>query len=189
MTILPLIYPSHTWAQIFPKFLPNVLQSPMVHLHGVVFSREAINGCTKMRVLAPISQRFISNTKFSLSLQNYHSLQLPFLLQTPFKFPSLLNPPKTLRCFLHCRATMAVEPTSNVQIKDEIHLTEKETLIFNRLKDVLHHFNLNTQLRVAGGWVRDKVVIYFFNVNSNCFDYFSCFVVLRLILSWVLWVF
>ncbi|XP_010679172.2 tRNA nucleotidyltransferase cca2 isoform X1 [Beta vulgaris subsp. vulgaris] len=136
----------------------------MVHLHGVVFSREAINGCTKMRVLAPISQRFISNTKFSLSLQNYHSLQLPFLLQTPFKFPSLLNPPKTLRCFLHCRATMAVEPTSNVQIKDEIHLTEKETLIFNRLKDVLHHFNLNTQLRVAGGWVRDKLL------GKDCYD-------------------
>ena len=53
---------------------------------------------------------------------------------------------------------MATEAMT-VHVKDKIDLTEKESLIFNRLKEVLQHFNLNTQLRVAGGWVRDKVLL------------------------------
>lgn len=52
-------------------------------------------------------------------------------------------------------------PTSSfqppVQVKDRIELTPKEKQIFDRLKEVLVHFDLQTQLRVAGGWVRDKV--------------------------------
>lgn len=46
---------------------------------------------------------------------------------------------------------------SSVAVKDQIDLTEKEEKIFRRLLDVVGHFNLKTQLRVAGGWVRDKV--------------------------------
>uniref|UniRef100_A0A803M3A2 Poly A polymerase head domain-containing protein n=1 Tax=Chenopodium quinoa TaxID=63459 RepID=A0A803M3A2_CHEQI len=59
---------------------------------------------------------------------------------------------------------MASEPHFTIQVKDQIHLTEKESLIFKRLKDVLHHFNLDTQLRVAGGWVRDKLL------GKDCYD-------------------
>ncbi|GAB4861952.1 Carotenoid cleavage dioxygenase 7, chloroplastic [Ancistrocladus abbreviatus] len=54
---------------------------------------------------------------------------------------------------------MAAAPSHpSVRVKDKIDLTEKETQIFNRLLEVLRHFNLYTQLRVAGGWVRDKRV-------------------------------
>jgi hypothetical protein len=38
-----------------------------------------------------------------------------------------------------------------------IELTEEEEKIFQRLLDVVRHFDLGTTLRVAGGWVRDKV--------------------------------
>ncbi|SPT17084.1 unnamed protein product [Triticum aestivum] len=36
--------------------------------------------------------------------------------------------------------------------------TELEQQIFGRLLDVVHHGGLGTQLRVAGGWVRDKLL-------------------------------
>jgi hypothetical protein len=42
-------------------------------------------------------------------------------------------------------------------VKERIELSEKEDQIFTRLLDVVRHFGLETQLRVAGGWVRDKV--------------------------------
>lgn len=41
--------------------------------------------------------------------------------------------------------------------KGKIKLDEKEEQIFEILKDVLKVNNLNTTMRVAGGWVRDKV--------------------------------
>jgi hypothetical protein len=47
-------------------------------------------------------------------------------------------------------------------VSESIELTELEKKIFDRLREVLHQFNLQTQLRVAGGWVRDKV----FSVHS-----------------------
>lgn len=39
----------------------------------------------------------------------------------------------------------------------EIVLNQKEQELFGLLREVLHKNNLNTTLRVAGGWVRDKV--------------------------------
>lgn len=39
-----------------------------------------------------------------------------------------------------------------------LELTEEEEKIFRRLLDVVRHFNLGTKLRVAGGWVRDKLL-------------------------------
>uniref|UniRef100_A0A803L025 Poly A polymerase head domain-containing protein n=1 Tax=Chenopodium quinoa TaxID=63459 RepID=A0A803L025_CHEQI len=83
---------------------------------------------------------------------------------------------------------MASEPHLPIQVKDQIHLTEKESLIFQRLKGVLHHFNLDTQLRVAGGWVRDKrfgtpeedayrrdltINSLFYNINSDSVEDFT----------------
>jgi hypothetical protein len=38
-----------------------------------------------------------------------------------------------------------------------IQHSEVEEKIFTTLKDVLNKYDLDTQLRVAGGWVRDKV--------------------------------
>ncbi|MCL7043405.1 hypothetical protein MKW94_030076 [Papaver nudicaule] len=62
-----------------------------------------------------------------------------------------------------CRAAMSASSSSptaslSVHVNDEITLTDKENQIFERLLQVLHHFNLKTQLRVAGGWVRDKLL-------------------------------
>lgn len=44
-----------------------------------------------------------------------------------------------------------------VEIVDTVRLTELEEKIFEILVATLQHFGLETELRVAGGWVRDKV--------------------------------
>ncbi|KAG0498968.1 hypothetical protein HPP92_003659 [Vanilla planifolia] len=49
-------------------------------------------------------------------------------------------------------------------VNDRIDITEKEDKIFRRLLDVVDQFKLNTQLRVAGGWVRDKLL------GNDCYD-------------------
>lgn len=46
----------------------------------------------------------------------------------------------------------------SVELKEKIDLTEKERKIFDRLLGTLRFCDLDTQLRVAGGWVRDKVL-------------------------------
>ncbi|KAL6962003.1 CCA tRNA nucleotidyltransferase [Sarracenia purpurea var. burkii] len=51
-----------------------------------------------------------------------------------------------------------------VQVRDKIDLNDKERRIFERLLQVLRHFDLHTQLRVAGGWVRDKLL------GKECYD-------------------
>ncbi|OMO88926.1 hypothetical protein CCACVL1_08108 [Corchorus capsularis] len=53
---------------------------------------------------------------------------------------------------------------ASVQVKEQIELTETEKKIFDRLLSTLRHFNLQTQLRVAGGWVRDKLL------GKECYD-------------------
>lgn len=45
-----------------------------------------------------------------------------------------------------------------MEVRESVELTEKEERIFRRLLDVVRHFGLGTQLRVAGGWVRDKLL-------------------------------
>ena len=40
---------------------------------------------------------------------------------------------------------------------DGVKLTDKEKSIFDFLLQVLNEHKLNTTLRVAGGWVRDKL--------------------------------
>lgn len=56
-------------------------------------------------------------------------------------------------------ATVSSESAAGavVQVKDKIELTEVEKQIFDRFVNTLRHFSLHTELRVAGGWVRDKV--------------------------------
>ncbi|MFS7973897.1 putative CCA tRNA nucleotidyltransferase [Helianthus anomalus] len=67
-----------------------------------------------------------------------------------------------------CRAMSKTNGTSSasplVVVKENIDLTDKEKQIFDRLLDVLCHFNLETKLRVAGGWVRDKLL------GKECYD-------------------
>ena len=49
-------------------------------------------------------------------------------------------------------------------VKEDIELSDKEKQIFDQLRQVLSHFNLETKLRVAGGWVRDKLL------GKDCYD-------------------
>ena len=60
-----------------------------------------------------------------------------------------------------------LENATNIQFEDmkkhwtfqpEITLTEKEKSIFKFLLDAVHDNGKNTVLRVAGGWVRDKMM-------------------------------
>ncbi|CAA0809892.1 Polynucleotide adenylyltransferase family protein [Striga hermonthica] len=102
----------------------------------------------------------------------------PVKFSPPSPLPPLhrrsLNPGGGLRlrdrvyCFCLSRggftvAAMFPSPPS-VHVKDRIDLTAKEEQIFDRLLQVLRHFNLQTQLRVAGGWVRDKLL------GKECYD-------------------
>lgn len=43
---------------------------------------------------------------------------------------------------------------------EKLDLTEKEEKIFSLLKKVAEKNQLNTVMRVAGGWVRDKVISF-----------------------------
>ncbi|XP_020595770.1 CCA tRNA nucleotidyltransferase, mitochondrial-like [Phalaenopsis equestris] len=68
-------------------------------------------------------------------------------------------------CGVRCGSgsgAMAAEPRPAVKVR--IDLTMNEETIFRRLLDVIDHFKLNTQLRVAGGWVRDKLL------GKDCYD-------------------
>ncbi|XP_061366581.1 tRNA nucleotidyltransferase cca2-like isoform X1 [Gastrolobium bilobum] len=49
-------------------------------------------------------------------------------------------------------------------VRDKIELSDTEKSIFDRLLATLRHFQLQTQLRVAGGWVRDKLL------GKDCYD-------------------
>ncbi|KAH9626384.1 hypothetical protein KSS87_009070 [Heliosperma pusillum] len=115
-----------------------------------------------MRVALSI-HRLILNPK-SLLFSPFNLHPLIKLKKSPI---SRLNPTKTLINFssFHCKSTTMETPEPLIiQVKEQIELTEKESLIFDRLKDVLRHSNLDTQLRVAGGWVRDKLL------GKDCYD-------------------
>ncbi|XP_039132872.1 LOW QUALITY PROTEIN: tRNA nucleotidyltransferase cca2 [Dioscorea cayenensis subsp. rotundata] len=55
-------------------------------------------------------------------------------------------------------------PPPSHSVRETIDLNEKEEKIFRRLLEVIRHFGLDTQLRVAGGWVRDKLL------GKECYD-------------------
>ncbi|KAF8026687.1 hypothetical protein BT93_F3229 [Corymbia citriodora subsp. variegata] len=71
------------------------------------------------------------------------------------------NPTKTAG-LLSCKSMSTNLPV--VRVKEKIDLTEKEKMIFDRLLATIRHFDLPTQLRVAGGWVRDKLL------GQDCYD-------------------
>lgn len=59
----------------------------------------------------------------------------------------------------------------SVVVRETVELTEVEERIFQRLLDVVRHFGLGTQLRIAGGWVRDKVTLFTFFFPPCLFCY------------------
>lgn len=77
-----------------------------------------------------------------------------------FQFPTETRAPRHVilrRCCCRAMGTSSPEAAVRVQVRDKIELTEIEKKIFDRLLNTLRQFNLQTELRVAGGWVRDKV--------------------------------
>jgi hypothetical protein len=66
--------------------------------------------------------------------------------------------------------------TDNSQnlLTTDFPLTEHEKKIFSFLLEVVQHYQLGTTLRVAGGWVRDKVVKAV-QVQSSFFSKFLVF--------------
>ena len=80
-----------------------------------------------------------------------------------FYTPVKPKPKLRTQGFLRCRAMATSAPV--IQVKEKIELTEIERKIFDRLLATLRHFGLtNFHLRVAGGWVRDKLL------GKVCYD-------------------
>ncbi|XP_051124533.1 tRNA nucleotidyltransferase cca2 [Andrographis paniculata] len=121
------------------------------------------------------SPRFLSSFTKTLRLPSFGNL---FKSSHPSAFPTLPNNTlngrpldfphnKRILCFstsATVKATMGVSTPAAIHVKDHIDLTTKEKKIFDCLLRVLSHFNLQTQLRVAGGWVRDKLL------GKECYD-------------------
>ncbi|KAJ6433608.1 hypothetical protein OIU84_017327 [Salix udensis] len=107
-------------------------------------------------------------------LRLFFSPNLLIRRKTTFvSLPSFTCPNKTLTRIqtpgvFHCKemATVSSESAAGavVQVKDKIELTEVEKQIFDRFVNTLRHFSLHTELRVAGGWVRDKLL------GKECYD-------------------
>ncbi|CAL9185315.1 unnamed protein product [Musa hybrid cultivar] len=99
----------------------------------------------------------------------FHHLRFP-----PLRLPlsQILRPPPSRRLGFRLRglcsgggsATGRRVMEAPFTVKERIDLTKKEEKIFQRLLDVIGHFKLETQLRVAGGWVRDKLL------GKDCYD-------------------
>ncbi|KAM7477821.1 hypothetical protein LguiA_026034 [Lonicera macranthoides] len=53
------------------------------------------------------------------------------------------------------------------QLQEKIDLTDEESHIFELLLQVVGHFNLQTQIRVVGGWVRDKIKCLIVHLNPE----------------------
>ncbi|KAJ6693629.1 hypothetical protein OIU85_004410 [Salix viminalis] len=118
--------------------------------------------------------RPLFNTAKLDPLRLFFSPNLLIRRKTTFvSLPSLTCPNKTLTRIqtpgvFHCKEMAAVSSESAagavVQVKDKIELTEVEKQIFDRFVNTLRHFSLHTELRVAGGWVRDKLL------GKECYD-------------------
>jgi hypothetical protein len=59
----------------------------------------------------------------------------------------------------------SIKDLTSYKVSTEIALTPKENEIFDTLMSIVKENNLKTTLRVAGGWVRDKVSQYQINLN------------------------
>ncbi|MBA0866023.1 hypothetical protein Goshw_017325, partial [Gossypium schwendimanii] len=122
----------------------------------------SLNNAIKLKAKAPLLLHSLTlpTTKITLAFRSVstplNETALSLNTTTPNTIPFLPSP------FLSCRAAMTT--AACVQVKEQIELTETEKKIFDRLLNTLRHFNLQTQLRVAGGWVRDKLL------GKECYD-------------------
>ncbi|CAG7864941.1 unnamed protein product [Brassica rapa] len=118
--------------------------------------------------------------RLSLPINTIITLPTPILLippslhRKPNRFSTVAFrrvSPSLCRCwFSTLKAAMTTTTTAvggeenqkqsklSVELKEKIDLTEKERKIFDRLLGTLRFCDLDTQLRVAGGWVRDKLL-------------------------------
>ncbi|CAB4283094.1 unnamed protein product [Prunus armeniaca] len=103
---------------------------------------------------------------FQTALLSCEPIFVPKLRRSCYPHPNLpisWFPTKT-RVFSPCRAIMAVPSRPTVPVRDNVELNETEKKIFDRLLGTVRHFGLQNQLRVAGGWVRDKLL------GKDCYD-------------------
>lgn len=122
-----------------------------------------------MRLSLPI------NTTTIINLPRPPLLLIPLSrYRKPIRFSTValrgVSPPSLCRCwFSTLKAAMTTTTVGgkgeekqsklSVELKEKIDLNEKEREIFDRLLGTIRFCNLDTQLRVAGGWVRDKVTL------------------------------
>ncbi|XP_030506274.2 tRNA nucleotidyltransferase cca2 [Cannabis sativa] len=104
----------------------------------------------------------------SLHRTTTHANTILFNFPLPYSSPSTIPTPiKTLPSLFSRRpmtSSAAASSLPTVHVKEKIELTDVEKQIFDRLLGTLRHFDLQNQLRVAGGWVRDKLL------GKDCYD-------------------
>jgi len=121
--------------------------------------RVALKSATRFLVAHPVSDLSVRGFSLSQSHKLTPTVVLPLHSHRPAKTLVRIATPSFRSC--------GCAPMSTVQVRDRIDLSDTERSIFDRLLATLRHFHLQTQLRVAGGWVRDKVThLLFFSPNS-----------------------
>ncbi|XP_021287860.1 putative CCA tRNA nucleotidyltransferase 2 [Herrania umbratica] len=121
--------------------------------------RLSLNTAIRLKAKAPhlLHSLYLPAANTALPFRNVATHSKATTLTLTAKTRAFLPSP-----FLTCGAAMAT--AACVQVKEQIELTETEKKIFDRLLNTLRYFNLQTQLRVAGGWVRDKLL------GKECYD-------------------
>ena len=114
--------------------------------------RVTLKSAARILVAHPVSNLSVRGFSFS----QFHTLTPTVVLPLHSHRPA-----KTLvRIATPSFRTCGCAPMSTFQVRDRIDLSDTERNIFDRLLATLRHFHLQTQLRVAGGWVRDKVTLH-----------------------------
>ncbi|XP_061994383.1 tRNA nucleotidyltransferase cca2-like isoform X1 [Rosa rugosa] len=133
---------------------------------GFLFSQRALL-LEKVLLLRTVDHAFpqVFRNRVTWQARNTEGARLraPFCVGFPFRFPLKLYTTGQKGTLERTRlsgsegATMVVS-TPTVHVRDTIELDETEEKIFERLLGTLDHYGLKTELRVAGGWVRDKLL-------------------------------
>ncbi|KAL9317742.1 hypothetical protein ACSQ67_014259 [Phaseolus vulgaris] len=118
--------------------------------------RVSLKSAARLLVAHPVSNLSVRNFSISQSHTLTPTLFLPLHSHRPAKTLVRIATPSFRSC--------GCAPMSTFQVRDRIDLSDIERSIFDRLLATLRHFHLETQLRVAGGWVRDKLL------GKECYD-------------------
>ncbi|KAL6499873.1 hypothetical protein OROGR_027783 [Orobanche gracilis] len=121
---------------------------------------------TLVRLTTP-SFHSIVCTPMSKSEEEEHKIKLS-AIEKSILDRLLADPPKhfsdSVRRTTPSFHSIVCTPMSKSEEEVKIKLSPIEQNIFDRLKATLRHFELQTQLRVAGGWVCDKLL------GKDCYD-------------------